>query len=153
MSPCLLAEQGGFLEQEGAVLGSVPHLCARRCCLPWAEVLCLTCAWPLVLALQHWGQRWGQSHTTTGLNSWAVLCHTSHCAQPCVPSSLQCHAGESRVHLYWNQQLFAWQSCRSHRRVSGLGQGTLSPVLQILASLHPCGTSPCCLLPGPGSFL
>lgn len=90
MSPCLLAGRGGFLEQEGAVLGSVPHLCARRCCLPWAEVLCLTCAWPLVLALQHWGQRWGQPHPARQQARTAGLCcvmpatvHSPACPFPC----------------------------------------------------------------------
>lgn len=53
------------------------------------------------------------------------------------------------MHLYCNQQLFAWQSHRSHEGVSDLGQDMLTPMLQILASLlHPRGMSPCCLLPG-----
>lgn len=82
-SPCLLAGQGGFLEQEGAVLGSMLHPCACRCCLPWAEVLCSP------VSPRGWhcstGDTAGDSATP---HSQAVLCHTSHHGQPCM-----CHTG------------------------------------------------------------
>lgn len=81
-SPCLLAGQGGFLEQEGAGLGSVLHPCACRCCLPWAEVLCSPVLGPR-------GQHWGQCHPTqpgcavSHQPPWTAL-HVPHRSPGCI---------------------------------------------------------------------
>lgn len=122
------------------MLGSVPHPCARRCCLP-AEGLCLTCAWPSVLALQHWGQC--HPHTRTGPNSQAVLCHASPvCPFPC--SAPQ----ESRVHLCCKQQLFARQSHRHMEESLGWGRRCSALCCRFLHPFIPVAHHPAASFPG-----
>lgn len=56
---------------------------------------------------------------------------------------------------YCNQLLFFLRGEATDRTAESLGWGVIRSVLvrQILASLHPCGTLPCRLLPAPGSII
>lgn len=106
--------------------------------------------WALGAGTAALGTRLGtvSAHTTTGPNSQAVLCHTSHRAEPCVPFSLQFHAGESRVHLYCNQQL--WHGRATDHMEKSLSWGRKCPALccRFLHPFIPVACHPAVSFPG-----